>query len=302
MSLTGLKEAVVFGSIAILAVLSAGAQEPARDASGPWLGVYLIDEVDGGIRIVAVVPGGPAFRAGLRSGDLLIEAENVQLVDQQALERVLSGHASGQVLQVAVLRNGASRTFRVRPTDRARAITFVAPKIAAVPPKPVLGTRPWLTLDISPGLKTVPMTEELRAYYGAPVDRGVLVVRVVEDGAGGRAGIEVGDVLVGVGKEPVTSPAEVDLALARRDRRVALKVELVRDRETLVMDLVTEAPRVPAAALGAWFGKKARAQQLERSITLLEQQLETLRKQLAELKDDPDPVAPEPQAPASPDR
>ena len=137
-NLRGLKQVAVLGSIAILAVLSAAAQEPERDASAPWLGVYLVDEVDGGIRIVAVVPGGPAFRAGLRSGDLLIEAENVQLADQEALERVLSGYGSGRELQVAVLRNGESRTFQLRPADRPRPPGFAAPKTVTMNPKALL--------------------------------------------------------------------------------------------------------------------------------------------------------------------
>ena len=299
MRLRGFKEAAVLGSIAILAVLSAGAQESRRDASAPWLGVYLLDEVDGGIRIVAVVPGGPAFHAGLRSGDLLIEAQSVQLADQEALERVLAGHRSDQALQVAVLRNGESRTFQVRPSIRARTNRFPVPQTVPLAPKPLLARTPW-PLDISSGLKTVPITEELRAHYGAPQDHGVLVVRVVEDGACGRAGIEVGDVLVGVGTQPVTTPTEVHLALALRDRSIRLKLELVRDGESLVKDLAAEAPSVPAPALAPWSGTKSRARQLERSITLLEQQLESLRKQLAELKSDRDPPVPEP--PANPDR
>ncbi len=297
MNLRGLRTVAVFGSIAVLVVLSAAAQDVPRDASAPWLGVYLVDEVDGGIRIVAVVPGGPAFRAGLRSGDLLIEAENVQLADQEALERVLSGFGSGRELQVAVLRNGESRTFRLRPAARPRPPAFAAPKTVTMTSKALLASTPWLLLDISSGLKTVSITEELRAHYGVSGDRGVLVVRVVEDGPGGRAGIEVGDVLVGVGTEPLTTPAEVERVFARRDRSVALKIELVRNRKSRVVNLAAEPPRVPAAAFGAWFGKDARAKQLERSIILLEEQLETLRKQLAELNDDPDPPAP-----ASPDR
>jgi len=288
--------AAVFGSLMILASLTAGAQEPAPDAPTPWLGVFLVDEVDGGIRIVAVVPGGPAFRAGVRSGDLLIEAEDVQLADQQTLERLLEEHGSGQVLQFVVLRNGEPRTFRVQPADRARAITVPAPPTV---PTPQLAPRPWMQLELSSGLKTVALTEELRAHYGAPEDRGVLVVRVIEDGPGGRAGIEVGDVLVGVGTEPVRSPAEVDLALARRDRSVALRVELVRDRESIVMQLAAASP------VRVWPGKELRAEHLERSISMLEERIETLRKQLAELKNDPDPPTPEPEAPeppANPDR
>ena len=109
------KKAALLGMVAILAILSAAAEEPS-----PWLGVYLVDEVDGGIRIVAVVPGGPASVAGLRTGDLLIEAGSVQVVDQGALERVLEGRGWDNELQLAVLRDGESRVFRVRPSARLR--------------------------------------------------------------------------------------------------------------------------------------------------------------------------------------
>lgn len=298
----GLKKSAVFGSIAILAVLSAAAQELPRYASSPWLGVYLADEVDGGIRIVAVVPGGPAFQAGLRSGDLLIEAEDVQLVDQEALERVLAGYGRGRELQVAVLRNGELRTFLLRPSDRPRAPVFAAPRTAPATLKGLLSSTPWWLFEAPSGLKTVSITEELRMHYGVSGDRGVLVVRVVKDGPGGRAGIEVGDVLVGVGTEPVSTPVEVERALARRDRSVVLKIELVRDRKSRIVNLAAETSRVPVASFGGRFGKGTRAKQLERSITLLEERLQTLRKRLAELKEDPDPRAPEPIAPASPDR
>jgi serine protease Do len=243
--------------------------------------------VDGGIRIVALVPGGPASVAGLRPGDLLIEAGSVQLVDQDALGRVLEGHAWDRELKVVVLRNGEQRTFRVKPSHRAAA--QLLPNLPTVPVAPVL----WPGWGISPGLKTVSITAELRGHYGAPRDRGVLVVRVDQAGPCGRAGIEVGDVIVGVGKEPVSTPAEVDLALARRDRGVALSLEFVRNRETVVKDLAAEAPAAPTGSFRVFPDTQARAGQLERAIALTERRLETLRKQLAELKAVDKPATPD---------
>lgn len=282
------KKAGVLGAIAILAVLSAAAEEPT-----PWLGVYLLDEVDGGIRIVALVPGGPASVAGLRSGDLLIEAGSVQLVDQDALGRVLAGQGWDRELKVVVLRNGEPRTFRVKPSHRAAAQLLSHLPTVPMAPVPTLGSRVWPGWGISPGLKTVSITAELRGHYGAPRDRGVLVVRVDQAGPCGRAGIEVGDVIVGVGKEPVSTPAEVDLALARRDRGVALSLEFVRNRETVVKDLAAEAPSAPTGSFRVFPDTQARAGQLERAIVLTERRLETLRKQLAELKAVDKPATPD---------
>jgi C-terminal processing protease CtpA/Prc len=158
----------------------------------------------------------------------------------------------------------------------------------------------WSSSGLTRGLKTVPITAELRAHYGVPEDRGVLVVRVDDEGPIGRAGIEVGDVLVGVGKEPVSSPAEVRLALVRHDRSVPLSIEVVRKRETVVMELVPVARAAPAPAVAMLFTSEARATHIERSIALLERQLETLRRQLAEIKTDSE--APKADKPASPDR
>ena len=289
------KKVAVLGALASLAVLPAGAEEPA-----PWLGVYLVDEVDGGIRIVAVVPGGPAAVAGLRSGDLLIEAGSAQVADQEALERVLVGQVSGQELQLGVLRNGESRTFLLWPSDPTRVDRVPRPATVPVAPAPTLrfGTLPRLGLSM--GLKTVPITAALRAHYGAPEDRGVLVVRVDAEGPCGRAGVEVGDVLIGIGKAPVTDPGAVDLALARGARSGPVRLELIRDRDTLVKEMTPPAAPLPTRTARAWSTREARERSLERSIAMLERRLETLREQLSEIKDAS--AAPESKKPANPDR
>jgi S1-C subfamily serine protease len=60
-----------------------------------------------GLRIVDVVPGAPADRAGLKSGDLVLEADRRPVADAQSLQRLLFADAIGRSLPMTVYRRGA---------------------------------------------------------------------------------------------------------------------------------------------------------------------------------------------------
>lgn len=62
---------------------------------------------DAGLRIVEVVRGGPAERAGLRRGDLVLSIARTEIRDAQGIQRQLFADAIGRTLPVTVLRNGA---------------------------------------------------------------------------------------------------------------------------------------------------------------------------------------------------
>jgi serine protease Do len=60
-----------------------------------------------GLRLVEVVPGSPAARAGLRGGDLVLTVGRKQITDAQSIQRQLFADAIGVSLPITVLRNGA---------------------------------------------------------------------------------------------------------------------------------------------------------------------------------------------------
>jgi S1-C subfamily serine protease len=66
------------------------------------------------------------------------------------------------------------------------------------------------------GVIVMGMTSELRDFFRAPGDRGVLVAKVVPGSAAERAGIRVGDILVGVGGRDVKTGVDVIQALGTR--------------------------------------------------------------------------------------
>jgi S1-C subfamily serine protease len=70
-----------------------------------------------GLRIVDVVPGGPADRSGLKSGDLVLEAGRRPVADAQSLQRLLFADAIDRPLPMTVYRRGAMVDVISMPTE-----------------------------------------------------------------------------------------------------------------------------------------------------------------------------------------
>jgi S1-C subfamily serine protease len=74
-----------------------------------------------GLRVAEVVPGGPADRAGLRPGDLLISAAGHPVAAAQDLQRLMFEEAIGKPLAITVMRNGALVDVIAHPSELVAA-------------------------------------------------------------------------------------------------------------------------------------------------------------------------------------
>lgn len=72
---------------------------------------------DTGLRIAQVVAGGPADRAGLRVGDLLLTVGGNQVATAQDLQRLMFAEAIGKPMPITVMRNGALVDVIAAPTE-----------------------------------------------------------------------------------------------------------------------------------------------------------------------------------------
>lgn len=70
-----------------------------------------------GLRVVEVVTGSPAQRAGLTGGDLLLTAGRRPVTDAQSLQRLLFDEAIGRPLPITVWRRGAMVDVITMPTE-----------------------------------------------------------------------------------------------------------------------------------------------------------------------------------------
>jgi C-terminal processing protease CtpA/Prc len=86
------------------------------------IGVVLGKETDKGVEIIGVSPDGPAERAGLEQGDILVSIRGVDLAgnDQarQSIFQVMSDAGDGEELAVVVDRDGESWNYTVTAEHR----------------------------------------------------------------------------------------------------------------------------------------------------------------------------------------
>jgi S1-C subfamily serine protease len=84
-----------------------------------WLGLY-IAEMEGRLVIGGLAPGGPAERAGLKLGDLILEVGGEKITGLAALFRkIWSCGPAGSDVPLAFSRRGATSTVRIRSADRS---------------------------------------------------------------------------------------------------------------------------------------------------------------------------------------
>lgn len=96
------------------------------------------------------------------------------------------------------------------------------------------------------GVEMIDLNAELRVYFGAGEDVGVLVAGVVPGSPAALAGLRVGDLVVGVDGEPAGSAWELIHAVRPRAEGDVLKLDVVRDKRNRTMRTVlTERERDP---------------------------------------------------------
>jgi serine protease Do len=169
-----------------------------------------------GALLASVENGSPAAKAGLEPGDV-IEAVNGTKI----------GSPRDLALTVATVTPGNEATFRVLRDGQNRDISV---KVGEQPPEKVAHARAEEPSTHGKlGVALAALTPETRQQLDVPDGTDGAIIRSVRPGSPAEeAGLRPGDVIVGVGSQKVTTPADanraIGAALGSKDHSVALRV------------------------------------------------------------------------------
>ena len=166
-----------------------------------------------GALIASVEPGSPAARAGLQPGDVIAAVDGQKIGNPQDLAVDIAAIKPGRTASVRYLRNGKQRVARIALAELPTSLGGAAPAGPAA--------------HARVGLALAPITPDVRRQLNLPgsVD-GALVAGVAPGSPAAAAGIEPGDVVVGVGTGAVHSATEAADAIRAAERHGAKALAL----------------------------------------------------------------------------
>lgn len=177
-----------------------------------------------GALIGSVTAGGPASRAGLQQGDVVLSVNGRAIEDANDLTRRVASARAGEAVRLEILRGNQRRTINVvsgtRPSERELAALGDggAPGGAGAAP----GTAGQVRGPEVLGMNLAPLDEAGRRRFNLPATLGgVLVERVTRASDAAEKGLQAGTVITRVNTQEVGSVADVQAAVeaARRSGR-----------------------------------------------------------------------------------
>jgi Do/DeqQ family serine protease len=163
----------------------------------------------GGVIVSSVTSGSAADRAGVKQGDVIESLNGQHVTDINTLRNRVAEAGPGATAELVIVRDGAEKHVSVKLDE-------------ANPERNVKNARPGGESDSTSddkaalGVSVAPLTPELAQRLGAPKDASGLVVQDVNpDGRAADAGIQQGDIIESVNRQPVKTVDELRSAIKK---------------------------------------------------------------------------------------
>jgi serine protease Do len=173
-----------------------------------YLGVYLQDISDDlkdaldlpsleGVLISEVAPNTPADRAGVQSGDVVLEYDGQKVKDRQSFKLQVAATPVGETVSMKVIRDGKEKKLRVTieeyPAEQSRGEEREESEL---------------------GLHVVSVTDAQAQRFKLEATQGVVVIHIDAESPAADAGIRVGDVILSIGKTEIDDISDYQTAIA----------------------------------------------------------------------------------------
>ena len=164
-----------------------------------------------GALVVDTDPGGPSDAAGLERGDIITEFNGTRIEESHQLPTLAANTPIGERAVMTVLRNGREKSIT--------AVIGEQPSRRSARAQRPRSTRGW-------GLTLMEFSTGLMRQFNIPAGvRGAMIREIEQGSPADEAGLQPGDVIRQVDRQPVTSARACEQALAHAGDRVLLLIQ-----------------------------------------------------------------------------
>lgn len=206
-----------------------------------WLGVRIqtvtdeiaeslgLDSARGAL-VASITEGGPAEKAKLEAGDIILEFDGKPVDEMRALPRIVAETPIDKAVSLKYWRDGKERKAKVEigELEKAEDEGLLASNDGSQTPEKIeKGT------DIeSVGITVSSLTNNIRERFNVPNDvDGVAVLKTNPGSEATEKGIVSGDVIVEINQKAVTSPKELKEAIDKAEKSKRSSILLLVNRE-----------------------------------------------------------------------
>lgn len=174
-----------------------------------------------GALVAGVIPGGPAEKAKLKDGDVIVEFDGKAIGPMRRLPRLVADTEVGKTVPIKVWRDGRELSMKVE----VGALEESEEKTASATPEPAAPAAGETIAAL--GLAVTAIDQRARERFDLEADaRGLVITSVDPNGPAGEQGVRVGDRVVEVAQEPVATPSQL-LAKIKAAQSAGRKVILL---------------------------------------------------------------------------
>lgn len=197
-----------------------------------------------GVELTMVDQDGPAGKAGLDEGDVVVSynGQPVQSADQ--LRGLIRDTKAGTTVSLGIVRNGNQQTVQATLANRAKMYSSDWPGAVHVEVPPIHVRIPEIdipafvvsTSSRLSGATVENLSPQLGEYFGVKDGEGALVRSVEKGSKAEAAGLRAGDVIVRVDNDRVGSATEWTRLIRHHDSG-SVKVGIIRDRREQTLSM-----------------------------------------------------------------
>ncbi len=193
-----------------------------------WLGVLIqeitqeiADSLDlenkNGALVSSATEGGPAFKAGIKSGDVILKFNNFEIINMKQLPKVVAETPVGKSVPVEIWRNG--KIIKLIVTLGELELAEKSNEFAKKSPDSSSKIFPELGFTVENLSK-----KNIERFKIENIVKGSVITALKKNGNAEEAGLNVGDVILRVGQAEVENVNIIDQAIknAKKQKRKAI--------------------------------------------------------------------------------